>query len=144
MTLRRDFIQRMLEQLGWALAGVLKLRRAGAHEQAVQQLESTATGLVGIDLRMVASVESATAAALVAEPERLLVLARLCLERAEIAREQADPLEAGWRRRAVELWLEAAGRGAPLDAESRAAVEAEPEEALSPRARTLRAALPPR
>lgn len=144
MTLRRDFIQRLVEQLGWALAAVLRLRRAGAHEEAVKQLESAATGLVGIDLRMVASVESATAAALVAEPERLLVLARLCLERAEIAREQADPLEAGWRRRAAELWLEAAGRGVALDAEARGAVEAEPEEALSPRARTLRAALPPR
>lgn len=143
MVLRRDFIQRMIEQLAAVLAATLNLRRAGAHEEATRQLEEAARALVGLDLRMLEGLDPGAVAGLVGEAERLVVLARLCHERAEVARDAGSGAEGAWRRRAAELWLEAAGRGAPLDAEARGAIDAIAEGGLSARAERLRSGLPP-
>lgn len=141
MSLKRDYILRIIEQLAQALASVLKLRKKGAHPAAIAEVESAAAGIAGLDLRMAASVDAATLAGHVQEPARLAALARLLEERAEIAREQGDAGEDGWRRKAVEVWLEAGARGAVLDAGARAAIAAYPADGLTARAQGLRAAL---
>ena len=105
----------------------------------MKEIANAASGLAGIHLAMAASVDAASLAGFVKEPARTAALARLMLERAEVARDAGDaPGEVAWRRRAVELWLEAGAAGAELDEVARAAVAAQPAEALSPRARALR------
>src|SRR6266498_3036650 len=111
MSLKRDYILRIVEQLALALASVLRLRKKGAHDEAIAEVASAAAGIAGLDLRMAASVDAATLSTHVPEPPRLAALARLLLERAEIAREQGDAGELAWRRKAVEVWLEAGARG---------------------------------
>ncbi|BDG03877.1 hypothetical protein [Anaeromyxobacter oryzae] len=139
MSLQRDWILRIVEQLAQALARVAGLRKQARTEDAVKELAGAASGLAGIDLHMAASVDAATLAGLVREPVRMAVLARVMLERAEIARDLGDAAgDLAWRRRAVELWLEAGAAGAALDDDARAAIAAHPADALSVRARGLR------
>ncbi|WP_242395220.1 hypothetical protein [Anaeromyxobacter oryzisoli] len=139
MSLQRDWILRLAEQLSQAIARVAALRRQGRADEAVKEIANAAAGLAGIDLAMAASVDAAMLAGFVKEPPRTAALARLMLERAEVARDAGDgPGDRAWRRRAVELWLEAGAAGAELDADARAAVAAQPADALSPRARALR------
>ena len=140
MSLHRDWILRVVEQLTQALARALALRKQGRREEAVREVAAAAASIAGIDLGMASSVDAATLAGLVREPVRSAALARLMLERAELAREAGDAAgEGAWRRRAVELWLEAGAAGAELDETARAAIAAQPEDALSARARGLRA-----
>jgi hypothetical protein len=143
MSLNRDYILRIAEQLAQALASVLKLRKKGAHSAAIGEVESAAAGIAGLDFRMAASVDAATLAGHVQEPARLEALARLFQERAEISREQGDAGENGWRRKAVEVWLEAGARGGVLDAAARAAIAAYPADGLTAHAQGLRAMLGP-
>jgi hypothetical protein len=139
VTLRRDWILRIIEQLTQALARVLALRKQGLTDEAVKEVASAASGVAGIDLAMAASVDAVTLAGFVREPARAAVLARLMLERAALAGDAGDVAgEAAWRRRAVELALEAGAPGAELDAALRDAIAAQPAALLSPRARGLR------
>jgi hypothetical protein len=140
MALRRDWIHRMIEQLAAALARIVGLRQAGRLDEARGEIERAAGGIAGVDLRMLEAVDSAQAAALVRDPDRVAALARLALERAEIEAASGDAArERAWRRRAVELGLEAALAGAPIDAEVRAAALAGPDDAVAPRYREVRA-----
>ncbi len=125
MSLKRDYILRILEQLNQALARILKLRASGDLAGAVREAEDAAGGVAGMDLRMAGSVDTATLVRHLADPVRMAALARLMHERAELAAAQGDqPGERGWRQRAVELWRAAGAAGAELDPVARAALEA--------------------
>jgi hypothetical protein len=140
MALRRDWIQRMIEQLAAALARIVGLRASGRLDEARAEIERAAGGIAGVDLRMIEAVDSAQAAALVRDPDRVAALARLALERAEVEGASGDAArEEAWRRRAVELGLEAALAGASIDVEVRAAALAVAAEVLAPRYREARA-----
>src|SRR5262249_46336331 len=63
----------------------------------------------------------------------------------DLAGDRGEEDAAGrWYGNAVEVWLEAAAAGVPLDAEAREAIEAWPPGTLSARGRGLRARPPPR
>ena len=74
MSLKRDYILRIIEQLAQALATALRLRKKGAHEEAIAEVASAAAGIAGLDLRMAASVDAPTLSAHVPEPPRLAAL----------------------------------------------------------------------
>ncbi|MGC4000129.1 MAG: hypothetical protein QM767_22915 [Anaeromyxobacter sp.] len=144
MTIRKDYILRMIEELATAVARAMGFRRQGLLDEAIRVVEEASRSVVGMDLELAGAVDAATLAGMLTDPSRMAALARLMLERAEIAADLGDgALDAAWRRRAVELWLEAfaAGGEARLDAVAREAVVTAPEDALSPRARALRAQL---
>lgn len=138
MSLKRDYILRIVEELARAIARITALRQKGSTDAAVRETEDAASAIAGMDLRMAAAVDTATVAHHLADPVRMAALARLMHERAALAADQGSA-EATWRRRAVELWLEAADGGAALDDVARAAVEAFPASDLGARARDLRA-----
>src|SRR5512142_2967368 len=116
MSLKRDYILRILEQLNQAIARILKLRARGDLAGAVRETEDAAGGVAGMDLRMAGSVDTATLVRHLADPVRMAALARLMHERAELAAAQGDQAgERGWRQRAVELWRAAGAAGAELD-----------------------------
>jgi hypothetical protein len=124
MSLKRDYILRIVEQLAQAIARILALRATGDVPGAIREVEGAAGGIAGMDLRMAGSVDTATLARHVPEPVRMAALARLMYERAGLAGEEGD--EAGarrWRVRAVELWRAAEAAGAELDEVARAALE---------------------
>lgn len=138
MSLKRDYILKIVEELARAVARVAGLRQQGRTAEAIRATEDAAAAIAGMDLRMAAAVDTATVAHHLADPVRTAALARLMHERAALAASEGAG-ETSWRRRAVELWLEAADGGAELDEVARAAVEAFPAAQLGARARELRA-----
>jgi hypothetical protein len=134
--LREDLIERMIRQLAQALDRILGLRRRRQLDEADEEVTAAVASLGRIDPALLDASDTATLAALAREPSQLLVLARLSAERAEIRAEGARDAEATrWRRKAVELWLEAALAGAALDGDALRWVTAfgAAGEALSPR-----------
>jgi len=134
--LRDDLIERMIRQLAQALDRILGLRRRRRLDEADEEVTLAMARLGRIDPALLDAGDVAMLAALAREPDQLLVLARLSAERAEIRAEGGRDAEAArWRRKAVELWLEAVLAGAALDAHARQWVGAfvAAGEALSPR-----------
>ncbi len=128
MSLKRDYILRILEQLNQALARSVKLRASGDLAGAIREAEGAAGGVAGLDLRMASSVDTATLARHLGDPVRMAALARLMHERADLAGAQGDQGAAqGWHERAVALWRAAAAAGAELDPVARAALDADGE-----------------
>ena len=142
VVLRRDWVQRMIEQLAAAVARIAGLRRAAALDEARAEVAAAASSIAGVDPAMVAGVDSASVTALVRDPDRLAVLARLLLERASIEADAGDAASAAaWRQRAVEIGIEAVAAGAALDPELRAAIHGHPEAELAERQRGARSRL---
>lgn len=124
MALRRDYIHRMIEQLTQALARILGLRKQGLLDEAARAVADAAGGIAGMDLGMAASVDAATLARHLADPDKMAALARLLLERGEIAAAAGDAAGAAtWRGKAVALGREARRAGGTLDEVLAAAVE---------------------
>lgn len=116
MALRRDYLLRMIEQLTDALARAAGLRRAGRHDEAALVIRETADALFGPKLGSLDAVDASTAALLLEGSGELRWYAALVAERAE-GIEAAAPEDARAharaaveRRRALELYLEAAAR----------------------------------
>ncbi len=125
MSLKRDYILRIVQQLAEAVARILALRKKGSVAEAIREVEGAAGAIAGMDLRMAAAVDTGTVARHLADPVRMAALARLMHERAGLAGDQGDAAgETTWRRRAVELWRAAEAAGATLDEVAREAVRA--------------------
>jgi hypothetical protein len=100
---------RIVQQLAELAARVLGLRKKGHLDEAVAAVEQAARSLAGVDLRMIEGVATPSVAALVGDPDRIQLLARLAAMRAEVEDDRGDAAAAAsWRRRSEEL-LEAAG-----------------------------------
>jgi hypothetical protein len=139
--LQRDLILRLVQDMARLLARALGLRKQGLTELAVQEVEAGSASLFGLDLGVVAAVDAGNVARQLVEPARIAALARLVAVRGHLADDAGDPAAALWRRRAVELWLEAAAAGETLDEEALRAVAVHPMEDLGPRQRRLREAI---
>lgn len=127
MSLKRDYILRIAQQLAEAVARILALRKKGDVAGAIREVEGAAPAIAGMDLRMAASVDTATLAQHLADPVRMSALARLMHERGGLAEAEGDVAgERRWRGRAVELWRAAEAAGAELDEVARAALAADP------------------
>jgi hypothetical protein len=142
MSIRKDFIERMIEQLVAALARILKARQEQRHDEALQLIGEAARSMLGMEYRVLTMADAASTARLLGEPGRVRVLAKLVRQEAEVRREQGDGLGAGDRfRLALELYLEARELGLRPDGEDTRDVtelrEAVGEVALSERYQQL-------
>lgn len=142
MSIRKDFIERMIEQLVAALARILKARQEARHEDALHLIGEAARSTLGMEYRVLTMADAASTARLLGEPSRVQVLAKLVRQEAEVRRAQGDGLGAGERfRLALELYLEARELGLRLEEEGMKEVaelrEAVGEVALSERYQRL-------
>ncbi|MCK6586909.1 MAG: hypothetical protein L6Q76_04920, partial [Polyangiaceae bacterium] len=105
----RDYILRMIEQLGVFLAKIMGARTAGDFDRAELELKAALGALFGPLADMLEKVDSASAANLLGGPEKIGAAAALYAERAAIRDAAGDQAAArADRRRALELYLEAA------------------------------------
>lgn len=116
--IRKDYITRLIEQFAAAFAALLKLRRERKTEEAQQLLRDTALSLLGMEYSTLTMADAASTAQLLAHPLRVVALARLVAEEAELFQEQGNAARASLRwTLALELFLEARALGATLEGE---------------------------
>lgn len=100
----KDYVERMIEQVGEALRQILKLRRAKKLEEATEQVRTTAREALGMEYSTLIAIDAAAAASLLGTSPRIRVLASLVLEEADVLDDkQAADLAANRRALALEL-----------------------------------------
>jgi hypothetical protein len=104
---RHDYIKRLIEQLGSALAAAVGRRQAGDTEQAYTEVR-LAYAALDINPLLLRSMDGASLARSLKEPRLMRLVARLLAEEAHLLELRAD-LRAAYaqRRRAVALLREA-------------------------------------
>ena len=114
--IRKDYIERLIEQFATAFAALLKLRRERKLEEAQQLVRDTALSVLGMEYTALTMADAASTAQLLGHPLRVVGLARLVAEEAELFQEQGNPARASLRwGLALELFLEARALGASLE-----------------------------
>jgi hypothetical protein len=122
---RKNYILEMIEQLAAAIASVVGLKQAGKLDEALQLVRTTADGIFGALLRTLDEVDSATAASLLGNSDKVAAYATLLAEQADIQERRGDARRArADHRRALEMYLERARLAPPLDDHARAAIHA--------------------
>ena len=92
---REDYLLRIIRQMGAVLARMLGLKNGGQVQEALQTLDDAEGELLGPQADVVPRLDSATAAHVLGEPQRIAAWARLLHERADLLRLAGD--EAGAR-----------------------------------------------
>ena len=69
--LERDLILKMVQDLARVLARALGLRKQGMTEQAVQEVETAASSLIGLDLKVVAALDAGVIAKQLVASEKI-------------------------------------------------------------------------
>ena len=117
----RDLIKRQIQQLGEAVAAILLRARAEHdYESGLEAVRLRAQEGLGVDYAMLSRLAPASAAMLLRDGEVIQTYARICAGEATL--EQAAGREAAaqaLRRRALELFIDAALRDRSLEAECR-------------------------
>jgi hypothetical protein len=116
--IRKDYIERLIEQFAAALASLLKLRRERKNEEAQQLIRDTALSLLGMEYSALTMADAASTARLLGHPLRVVVLARLVAEEGNLLHEKGEQPRATLRWGvALDLFLEAQKMGATLEGE---------------------------
>jgi hypothetical protein len=116
--IRKDYIERLIEQFAAAFAALLKARREQRTEDARQLIRDTALTVLGMEYSVLTMADAASTARLLGHPLRVVGLARLVAEEGELFREQGEEARAAIRwGLALELFLEARELGATLEGE---------------------------
>ncbi|MDC0711983.1 hypothetical protein POL68_26180 [Stigmatella sp. ncwal1] len=116
--IRKDYLERLIEQFAAAFAALLKKRREQGPEAAQQLLRDTALDLLGMEYSALTMADAASTARLLGHPTRVLCLARLVAEEGEGLQEQGQGARAALRwGLALELFLEARELGGRLEGE---------------------------
>jgi hypothetical protein len=120
---RRDYIVRMIEQFGQALARIAGMKTAGKHDEALILIGQTADGIFGPLRASLDKVDSASAATLLGSRDKINVYAALAAEKASVHELQSQPAKAGaGYLRALELYLEASRLSPEPDEKTRQAI----------------------
>jgi hypothetical protein len=118
--IRKDYIERLIEQFATAISALLKLRRERKTEQAQHLIRETALSLLGMEYGALTMADAASTARLLGHSLRVVVLARLVAEEGELLQAQGESARASMRWvLALELLLEAQALGATLAGEDR-------------------------
>ncbi len=116
----RDWIKRLAKQIAEALALMFKLKDRGEYAQALGALHGSYPSLFGLEPGPLRFMSPEEVGDLLGDTAKLVTLARLLEEEADLHEQLSDPLRAQTeRQRAIALYLEAASRGG-LDSESAA------------------------
>lgn len=101
---RYDYVKRLIEQLGAALARIAGLRAQGQYQEALAELREAYSGL-DLNPRLVGSLDGASLARMLRDPDRVRALARLLEEEAKL-RDHLDQTVAArsQRRQALALY----------------------------------------
>ena len=110
---REDYLLRILRQMGAVLARMLGQKDGGRVQEALQTLDDAEGELLGPQADVVPRVDSATAAHILSDPQRIAAWARLLHERADLLRLAGDEAGAALAStRAAELAAQALARAA--------------------------------
>ncbi|WP_426734246.1 hypothetical protein [Myxococcus faecalis] len=121
MSIRKDYVERLIEQFAAALARLLKARHEKRFADAAALIRSTALDTLGMEYAALLMVDAASTARLLGDPLRVKVLARLVAEDGELHLEQGDSQRATERfEYALALYAEARRLGLPHDADDSA------------------------
>src|SRR5580693_8970957 len=77
LTSKKDYLLRMIDEVGTLLTAVLGLRKAGRHEEALAKLTSAAGDILGIPRSVLDVLDSSSAARLLGEPAKVRAYARI-------------------------------------------------------------------
>ncbi len=80
MSIRKDYLQRMVEQLAEALAALLGKRKAKQHAEVRGLVGDTCRDLLGMEYGVLTAVDAHSAAQLLGHPVRVRALAQLVQE----------------------------------------------------------------
>lgn len=120
----RDYLMRLVQQLGAALLRIFKLKQLEQYDQALTETSSAFDELLGMSPELMAAFDSATLAQLLGHHERVKTAAALFREEEELYRLKEDHALAHARgQRALELYLETTQMQPLPDAECIAAIK---------------------
>ena len=139
---QRDYVLRLIQQLGDFLSRIAGRRREGELDEALREVERALDAIFGPMKRTLNDVDSATAANLLGNADKTLAYAKLLGAQAEVYDDKGEKLVARVaRRRSLELLLEARSRfELPRPEVDEAIAALEPQvnlERMSPRHRAL-------
>ncbi|AGC41454.1 hypothetical protein MYSTI_00095 [Myxococcus stipitatus DSM 14675] len=116
MSIRKDYIERLIEQFAAALVRLLAARREKRYDDAARLLRATALDTLGMEYEALLMVDASSTARLLGEPSRVKVLARLVAEDGDLHEAQDAPETAASRfRYALALYAQAQAMGAALE-----------------------------
>ncbi|NMO19574.1 hypothetical protein HPC49_26805 [Pyxidicoccus fallax] len=123
MSIRKDYIERLIEEFAAALARIIKARREQRFADAQQLIHATALTSLGMEYGALLLADPASTARLLGNPARVKVLARLVAEDGELLLSRGDTSTADVRfRYALALYSEAQALGLTPDAEDTATI----------------------
>ncbi len=121
MSIRKDYIERLIEEFAAAVARIIKARREKRLADAQQLIQETALSTLGMEYSALLLADPATTARMLGSPARVKVLARLVAEDGEVLQQQGDAATASARFQfALGLYDEAQAQGLQPDAEDTA------------------------
>lgn len=81
---RKDYIERLIEQVAEALAALLKLRQERKHGAALALIHDSSLSLLSMEYTVLTSMDALSVAQLLGHPEKIKVLAELVTQEAEV------------------------------------------------------------
>lgn len=123
MSLRKDYIERLIEEFAAALARIIKAGREKKFADAQSLIQETALSTLGMEYAALLMADPASTARLLGSPPRVKVLARLVAEDAALIAEQGDAATATSRcHYALALYDEVQALGLTPDADDTATI----------------------
>jgi len=107
--IKKDYVERLIEQIADAIARLLKLKAEGRHGEALAEVRSTCEEAFGLEYETLVGVDAASAASILGTPLKVRKFAELVRAEAE-ALEAAGEVGLAVRRRTFAAALEH-GRG---------------------------------
>ncbi|WP_163782906.1 hypothetical protein [Myxococcus vastator] len=123
MSLRKDYIERLIEEFAAALARIIKAGREKKLADAQRLIQETALSTLGMEYAALLMADPASTARLLGAPPRVKVLARLVAEDGSLIAEQGDAATATSRfHYALALYEKVQAAGLTLDADDTATI----------------------
>jgi hypothetical protein len=117
--IRQDYITRMIEQLVAALAAILGAATGKKTDDALVLVHEACLTVLGMEYRMLLTIDAASVAELLGHPEKIQALARLVIAEADVLQLKGDSEGAAHRLgHALGLLLETERRRAAPNAET--------------------------
>ncbi len=108
----RDYIVRLIEQVGDFQKSIAKLERDGQFQAGLREVDRAYDSLLDMDRQLFNIASSSSLAELLGPPERIRAIARVVRAEADLLRLSGDPINSKLKyKRALELYLEARARG---------------------------------
>jgi hypothetical protein len=107
---RRDYLIRLIEQAGDAMAKALTRRKDGDPVEATRILDAALTDLLEKQASLFVHLDAASAARMLADPLRITAAAQIYLAQASLLTESGDTLGAGIKTTSAKIFYEEARR----------------------------------